>query len=154
MSTTQTLTTKPTLSPGTKRFGYLVAVAVNIVMIVVANNILEWGWLPFLTEDFASLLWLINISLGATILANIVYMSFDPPWFKSLTRIGLNLISLIVTIRMLQVFPFDFSGYQFDWEIVTRVVLILAIIGTAIAVVVETVKLATGWDDNPRLRAE
>jgi hypothetical protein len=81
-------------------------------------------------------------------------MSFDPPWFKSLTRIGLNLISLIVTIRMLQVFPFDFSGYRFDWEIVTRVVLILAIIGTAIAVVVETVKLATGWDDNPRLRAE
>jgi hypothetical protein len=55
---------------------------------------------------------------------------------------------------MFQVFPFDFSGYQFDWEIVTRVVLILAIIGTAIAVVVETVKLATGWDDNPRLRAE
>jgi hypothetical protein len=128
-------------SVGARRFGYTVAVAINLVMLVVVNNILDWGWLPFLTEEFASLIWLFNVSLTATILANLVYMVYDPVWFKSFTQIGLNLISMIVLLRMLQVFPFDFSAYEFDWEPVARFVLILGLIGTGIGIIVEVVNL-------------
>jgi hypothetical protein len=41
----------------------------------------------------------------------------------------------------LQVFPFDFSAYVFDWEVVARVVLVLAIIGASIGAVAEIAKL-------------
>jgi hypothetical protein len=36
---------------------------------------------------------------------------------------------MLVAIRMFQVFPFDFSGYEFDWERVTRFLMVLGMIG-------------------------
>jgi hypothetical protein len=141
MATLETTRQERTTPTALKRSGYVIAIVINLIMMFVANNILSWGWFPFLTDDFTSLLPLINISLAATILANVCYLAFDPAWFKSLTQIGLNLISLIVSIRFYQVFPFDFSTSQFNWETVTRVVIILAIVGTGIAIVVESVKL-------------
>jgi hypothetical protein len=47
----------------------------------------------------------------------------------------------VVLIRTLQVFPFDFTTYSVDWATLLRVALSLGIFGTAIAVVVELVKL-------------
>jgi hypothetical protein len=46
-----------------------------------------------------------------------------------------------VSIRMLRVFPFDFSAYAFDWALLTRIVLWVAILGSAVAVVVWVVQL-------------
>jgi hypothetical protein len=96
-------TTKPVKARppvGARRFGYLVAIAINVVMLVIVNNILEWGWIPFLTDDFQEVMWLINLSITASILANMAYIAYDPRWFKSLTQIGLNLISMVVIVRM------------------------------------------------------
>ena len=97
-----------------RRSGYVVAIAVNVLMLYVVNNLLAWDILPFLTDDFGRVLWLIDISLLATIMVNLVYVAYDQAWFRSLGQIGLNLISLAVAIRMYQVFPFDFSGSTFD----------------------------------------
>ncbi|MGA8041145.1 MAG: hypothetical protein WCA93_13655, partial [Acidimicrobiia bacterium] len=55
-------------------------------------------------------------------------------------------ISIVVLARMLQVFPFDFSGTAFDWSMVTRAVLILALVGTAIGVLVELFRVAGRLD--------
>ena len=41
----------PELKQSAKRFGYVVAIGVNLVMLFVVQNILEWGWLPFLTRS-------------------------------------------------------------------------------------------------------
>ena len=38
------------VSVATRRFGYAVAVAVTLVMLVVANSLLGWGWPAFLTR--------------------------------------------------------------------------------------------------------
>jgi hypothetical protein len=126
------------------RFGYIVAIAINVVMLVIANNILAWGWLPFLTADFEQLLWLINLSFLATIAANVIYLAYDAPWFKSVCQIGLGGITVAVAVRTYQVFPFDFSNSQFNWEPVTRFVIVLTVIGTVIGMIVEVVKLARG----------
>jgi hypothetical protein len=56
-----------------------------------------------------------------------------------------------VTYTVLTVFPFDFSGYQFDWEIVTRVVLIFAIVGAGIGALVETIKLVSSLTEPRRV---
>jgi hypothetical protein len=69
---------------------------------------------------------------------------FDPTWFKSLTQIGLSVISLMVTVRLFRVFPFDFSPYEFGWETITRVVLILVMIGITIGIITESVKFVNG----------
>lgn len=127
-------------SPG-RRFGYGVAIVVNAALLYVANNLLAWDWLPFLTDDFERVIPIINVSLAASMVVNLMYMVADPRWFKSLTQIGLLGISLAVTIRMYRVFPFDFSAYGFDWETTARVLMILAIVGIGIGLIAEFVKL-------------
>ena len=132
---------KPTGPSAITRFGYLVAIAVNFGMVAVVNNILEWDVVPFLTSDFSRLVSFISLSLSLTIAANVIYLAFDPPWFKSLSQIGLLLVSLAVTIRIYQVFPFDFSSYDFDWSLMTRWILIIAIAATCIGMLAEAAKL-------------
>jgi len=123
------------------RPGYAMAIAVNVAVLFVANNLLEWDLIPFLTGDFSRVLWIIDVSLLATVVVNLAYLWYDPAWFKSGCQICLGGISMLVSIRMLQVFPFDFTGSQFDWEPVARFVMILGVIAVGIGIVVEVVKL-------------
>jgi len=162
-----TTTTGPAFGVGrplvARRAGYTMAIVVNLALIFVANNLLAWDVLPFLTGEFTTVLWLIDISLLATIAVNLAHLWYDPAWFKSVCQIGLGSISMLVAIRMFQVFPFDFSAYEFDWERVARFVMVLGMIGIGIGIVVETVKLArsflptlavsstSDWDDNEKV---
>jgi hypothetical protein len=41
------------------------------------------------------------------------------------------------------VFPFDFSGSTFNWEVVFRILLVMAMVGAGLGVLVEAVKLAS-----------
>lgn len=131
----------PRIRPG-RRFGYSIAVVVNLVMLVVVQSVLDRGWLPFLTEEFRELLPWISLSLVAAIVANFIYQFNDTPIVKSIGQIFVNLISLYATYQIFLVFPFDFSAYTIDWEIPLRVALILAMVGTGIGVLVEALKLA------------
>ena len=126
----------------TRRIGYGVAIAVNVALLIVVNNVLEWGWFGWLTEDFNDVLPLINLSLAATIVANAAYFANDGPVFKGVLELVLNVISLIVVIRILQVFPFDFTAYSSTWETVARWIHIVAIIGISVALLVQMVRLA------------
>ena len=128
-------------APTARRIGYGVAAFFNLVFLVIVNNILEWGWFSWLTEDFETLLPVIRLSLLASIVVNSVYIMYDPKWFKALCEAGLVTISLIVAIRTWQVFPFDFSEYSFDWELLVRWILVVAIVAMSIALVVNLVKL-------------
>lgn len=127
-----------------RKGGYVIAALVNLAGLFIVQNILGWGILAFLTEDFRRIVPWISFSLTVSIAANLIFLANDEQPLKSTFQIGLNLISLLVTYQLIQVFPFDYSAYAFDWETVTKVVLILAMIGSAIGVVVEALKLASG----------
>jgi hypothetical protein len=131
------------LDPGTttRRTGYVAAIVVNVLLMFVVNNLLGWGWPRFLTDDFARLLPWANLSFGATIAVNALQLGFDPEWLRSASRALLNLISLNLTVRTLQVFPFDFDRYSFDWAPVARVVLVLAIVAIGIGLLVDLIGL-------------
>jgi len=142
-------------SIGTRRFGYAIAVGINVLLVVVVNNLLGFGWLPWLTPEFEKLLPVINLALIVNIVLNLLYMAHDEPPFKAATQIIVNLIAIGVLVRTLQVYPFDFSAYDFPidisafdltWDLVARLVIGLAILGTAIAVVTDTVKLSRALD--------
>lgn len=128
-------------SPAARRFGYGVAIAVNAGLLYVVNNLVAWGWPAFLTEEFDGVLPLLNVSIIAGMVVNAVYIAFDEPWFKTAGDVVTSALSLAVVARMLAVFPFDFSVYDFDWETLTRVCLVLMIVALGIAILAGTVQL-------------
>jgi hypothetical protein len=146
-------------SPTARRVGYLVAVFVNAVMLWVVNNLLGWGWPPFLTNAFDELLLVIDLSLAATTVVNLLWAWRDPWWFRHLGQIGLDAISVAVVVRTWQVFPFDFSGYWSGWSTLGRIVLAVAFCGLILDMTVRFVALVRaahppidgdripGWDE-------
>ncbi len=114
---------------------------VNVVLLFVVTNLLEWDLVPFLTDDFDRVVPIISLSLAATIAVNVLYLVSDTARLKSLTQIGLLGINMAATVRLFQVFPFDYTAYDFDWAAVTRVVLIASMLGIGIAAIVEVLKL-------------
>jgi hypothetical protein len=94
--------------------------------------------MPFLTSDTGQVLWLVNLSLTAGIPVNVVYLAYDPPLVRSLGDLATTGIGLAVAIRVWQVFPFDLSP---GWSAAVRVLLVVAIAGSCIALVVQVVSL-------------
>lgn len=135
---TQELTVKPRT---TRRAGYVAALVVNLVLLWVMNNLLAWGWPPFLTDAFSDLLPYVSASLIASAVANAAWVVWDPAWFRHLVQIGVNIISLIVAVKTWQIFPFDFSSYSFSWEVLARVVIAVGVFGVGAATVVELTRL-------------
>lgn len=131
---------EPPISKRTsRRIGYGVAIAVNVALLVIVNNVLDWGWFSWLTDDLEDVLPLINLSLIASLAANAAYIAHDGPSFKGFVELVVNTISLVVTIRLLQVFPFDFSTH--GWETLTRWILVAAIVAISLALLVQAVRL-------------
>jgi hypothetical protein len=128
-------------SRGARRFGYIVAIVVNALILWVANNLLAWEWPKFLTSEFNQVLPYINASLLITMIVNAVWLLFDPPWFRSLAQVGLNLIAILATVKLYQVFPFDFSDYPGNLETVARILMGLAIVASGIAILSQVFKL-------------
>lgn len=126
---------------GSDRFGYLVALGVNGAMLYVAHQLLEWGWPSFLTGEFDEVLPLITVSFVASMVTNGLFFWYDARWFKALAELATSTIGLVATLRLLSVFPFDFTRYDFEWSFVVRFVLIVVTIGAAIGIVVNAVKL-------------
>jgi hypothetical protein len=131
---------RATASPG-RRFGYLIAATINAVFLAVVDDVVHWDRLTFLTDEVDRVLPIVRVSLAAGLAANLLYLFFDPPWFKSLTQIGLSAIALAVAVRTYRVFPFDFSAYEFNWAATTRTVLIITMVALGLAILAEVVKL-------------
>lgn len=124
-----------------RRGGYMVAIIVNVVLLWVAHNLLAWDLLPFVTADFADVLPLITLSVVTTIAANVAYVGYDPTWLRALGDALTTAVSLLATVRLLTVFPFDLSTGTLDAAV--RGVLWLVVIGSGIAVVVNLVRGVT-----------
>jgi hypothetical protein len=123
------------------RFGYAIAVVVNLVLLFIVNCLLAWGWIPFLTDDFEQLLPILNLSLVVGAGANFAFIFYSASWFRSVGQIVQSIISLFVIVDTLKVFPFDFSPYNVDWAMITRGALIVGGVAVSIGLIAESVKL-------------
>jgi hypothetical protein len=124
-----------------RRFGYAIGAAVNGVLLYLTNAEPGWRSVPFLTEDFTRVLALVNLSLVAGLVANLLYVLYDRRWFRDLGGIVTTGAGLAATIQLLRVFPFVFTDTSVDWDTVVRWLLVLGIAGTVIALVVQVVTL-------------
>ena len=141
--TTTTRTQRP--STAGRRTGYLVAAVINAVLLWLIHVSPGWDAVPFLTADFDTVLWLIDLSLVVTIAVNLIYLIRDPRRLTAAGAVVTTAIGLAAAIRMLQVFPFDF-GDSDVWPVVFRVLLWVAIIGAAIGIIVNAVIVVRGRD--------
>ena len=128
-------------SRGTRRFGYGISIVVQIALLILVNNLVEWDIAPFITEELNDLVPYINVSLVASMVVNAVYLAFDPRWFKSFTQAILNVISLVVIIQTYRIFPFDFSGSGFNWTALLRTGLVVLMVLVTIGIIGEVVKM-------------
>jgi hypothetical protein len=121
-----------------RRAGYVVAAVLMTAFWFLLNVSPGWQVVPFLTDDAGQVVTLMNLSLGVSVVANLGYLVYDPPWWKALGDVVTSVVGLAVLVRLWQVFPFAFTG-SFDWSLVTRVMLIVAIAGTIIGIVINLV---------------
>lgn len=140
-----TTSSAPTMS-GTYRpirqFGYTIAAVANGVMIWVAHNIVGWDVFGWLTADFDRLLPWLTVSFVIGIVLDLVYVWNDAVPVKSPGQILSSVVGLIVTIQTLRIFPFDFSGYGFDYAMALRIALWVAAAGIVFGAYTEASKLA------------
>jgi hypothetical protein len=123
-------------APAARRVGYVFAALFNVASLWLLHRWPGWEDVPFLSPDFAEVLWLVDLSLAVGVATNLVYLVRDPRWLTALGGLASTVIGLIVTIRLWQVFPFDLSD---AWTVVFRVALVAGIVGSAIAILVNAV---------------
>ncbi len=131
-------------SVGARRVGYGVAALINLVLVWVTHQLLDWEWPGFLTPDFDRVLPIVTASLLVSVAANAWFSWSDSGWRKPAGDLATSAIGFVAAVRVWQVFPFDFTGYEHDWSWLVRGVLILAVAGTAIGTAAAVVKLSSG----------
>jgi hypothetical protein len=137
-----TLAEAPVRRPASmRRVGYVLAGFINLGILIAINVTPGWAALPFLTPDTELVLPLVNLSLVVGVLANVAYAAYDPAWVRSLGDLVSALVGIAAMARVWAVFPFDFGAYSFDWGLLTRFVLAIAIAGSLIGVIAGSVNL-------------
>lgn len=129
-----------TSAPGKtfSRTGYVVAAAVNAVLLYLINGRPGWAALPFLTSDMNDVVTWINVSLVVGVVANLLYSVWPQPGFVSAGSLVTVGFGLAVLFRLWQIFPFELGS---AWTVTVRVLLLLGIVGSLIAVPVQIVSL-------------
>jgi hypothetical protein len=127
-----------------RRTGYLISVAVNAALLYLVNRRPGWDAVPFLTAQTPQVLDLVNASMIAGLVANLVYLFRDPPRLRALGDLVTTGIGLAAMVRIWQVFPFSFKDSAFPWETVFRAALVVGIVGSAIGIVAALVALVRG----------
>lgn len=142
----------PRQSLAARRFGYGVAVVVNVVLLLAINWWPGWQAVPFLTPDTELVIGFVNASIVASLLANLVYLARDDTWLRSAGDLVTVTVGLVALLRTWQVFPFDFGGAGFDWALVFHLLLGVALAGSAIGILASAIRLggSVGHRHHPR----
>jgi hypothetical protein len=128
-------------APASRRAGYGVAVVVNAAVLYAVNRWPGWSSLDFLTASTEQVLGIVNASIVASLVANLIYAVADPPRLKAFGDIVTTGIGLAAAVRIWQVFPFDFGDASFDWELLVRILIVVAIAASVIAIIAAATRL-------------
>ncbi|NLD43928.1 MAG: hypothetical protein GX657_10585 [Chloroflexi bacterium] len=126
------------------RISYVAAIIVNVILWVIAHQLLEWG-IPFVTADWPDVLWAVRLSLGASIVANALYLFYDARWFRRLGDIVTGSAALMSLVVMFVIFPFALPINLMQQCF--RLGLLALAICQGIAILVHTVRLLSLGDE-------
>ncbi|MBM2820444.1 MAG: hypothetical protein HW405_204 [Candidatus Berkelbacteria bacterium] len=120
--------------------GYVFAIIFNVAFIYVVNSLPNWP-VNFLTDSYSTILVLLNIMFVANIIINILFLFYDEAWFKHLLQFFVNIWAFFVFYSIYFIFPFDLTAVT---ERSMRMVLIIIMVGIAIAIIVEFIQFTFG----------
>lgn len=123
---------------------YIASLVLGGVFLWVMNALPSWN-VPVLLESYARALPAINLSLWVQIAMNIVLIFYHPRFFHHLGQIVIAGFSIFAIATIVTVFPLDFSVIVVprgvpSLNLIARLVLIIALGGTAIGAVVHFFK--------------
>jgi hypothetical protein len=143
---------------------YIIAIFANIFILYVVNNlisniphpldqyaskdypglietIVNWAatfQAPFLTTDFVSCLWAINLALGLAIMGNFVLLLYRPLWFHHLVQAIICAAAFFAVYLVFKRFPFNISSSILT--MVVRVFLTTLLIGLTMGLIIELIR--------------
>ena len=123
----------------TSRSGNVGSAVINALLLWGINIWPGWQILPFLTPDMTRALDLINASLIASLIVNLVCAVIHSRALLALGNIVVMGIGVAALLRLWEVFPFDFGTSWSGWPVLVRVFLVLGIVGSIIGAIVEVV---------------
>lgn len=124
-------------SPSGRKIGYIVSIILMLVFLYVLRHLREWG-VTFLNEDFEKCLFYIELSIYASIAAQVLFLLYDNRWFRHLVQGIANVFSALSVIMIYVIFPFDFGDA--DWVKWIKIGLLIVFGITVISIIVEIVK--------------
>lgn len=133
-------------SPAARRVTYILGLFFALLFLWIINNIDNWGW-EFITDDWEQVVGVVKFSIYLSIVIYGLFLFYDKKLFYLAGKVAMDAVSIYVSVRLYQVFPFKFDNLFDGWEwlgIIFPWVLIIAIIGTAISIVVRTGKFLAG----------
>jgi hypothetical protein len=135
--------TRPVLTTS-RRLGHLAAAIGNLVCWWIVVRLPDWE-LGFLTAEIDEVVGVVSVSCAVGAALNLVWVWWRPAWAWHLGQAVINVISVIVTTRVWQVWPFDVST---PLDVLARVLVAVAFVGSIFGVVTELRRLAAaslGW---------
>lgn len=133
-------------------FGWLapsVAFA-NAVVLVGVVRYLNPSTLPFLTDGIDRVAQFIRLALAISLIGNVTRIWYSPSWFVGLADLVATLAGMVATLRLFQVFPFDFDDGTTPWTTVVRLLLIAAMVGAAFGIALSMSRLLAHGADGGR----
>jgi len=121
-----------------RKSGYIGAIIFNLIFFYIVNNLLNWN-ISFIADSLSTILWIINLSIAAAILGNLLLLIYDSEWFRHVIKIVMNIFAFTATYFVYKVFPFSFSSALINEIFI--IVLILVMVAIVIAAIVELVML-------------
>lgn len=140
-------------STNRSRSGSIGSAVVNALLLYGINIWPGWQAVPFLTPDMDRALDIINASLIAGIVVNVVCAVIRSRALLALGNLVVMGIGLAALLRLWDVFPFDFGSSWSGWPVLVRVFLGLGMVGSIIGAIVELVNLfraLAGMEPKPR----
>ncbi len=133
-------------SPFARRVGYLFGIFFGVFFLWVIGNFDTWGW-RFITDEWSQVEQIVRLSIIVELIVHSVFLLVDSRIIYYFGKLVTHVVSFIVGVRMLQVSPFDFNNLFGGWGWLNSVfpwLIVLGLVGIAIAVIVRTVKLGLG----------
>lgn len=135
----------PTRSRESRRIGYIAAVVFNLIMLFVFHNLENWNF-PFITEDFERVLPALDLAIGVAVVANLLYLVYDPAWFQALMQLVQGAAGFWAVLTLYRIFPFNFGGDFINT--VLRFALVLVLAGIVIGVIIDLIRLLSGRSES------
>jgi hypothetical protein len=137
------LTSKTRTSRLPRLWTYYVAIAVDIILLYVLNNLIYMNISGLNSDRFISCLWAINLALTAGIIGNFVLLLYRPLWYYHFTQMILNFLLILAFFVVYRWFPFNIDSDSA--QRIVNIVLILIMMGTGIGALVELVKFVIAF---------